>query len=198
VKRIASTLLLAVALVACGNKPPRLDRIALVAADVRTAAGEDVTAVTGHASRSLVGPSAVTLDQCKAVYRSEAKRSARYLVGFVNAADLLVASNEVVRYKSDGADESYRELRAANKHCAPRDGTADVAVTPPDRRLATRQLTWSFAQGQPDRAPVFAVSVYQWRGDVLYAVHVFRSDRIAAIRLARELAVRGKAKLYGS
>jgi hypothetical protein len=172
-----------------------LAKLVLTEDDVRAAGGEPVTVSVGPGSEALTGAQGTTLDQCASSYKSEALRTSRYQVGYLNPAGLLSASNELVHYKKGGAAASYDELTAAVKHCTPSTGTSGFRLDPSNSRLLAQQVAFSVKVTQPQGPTVYQVSIYQYRGDVLDVVYVFRPQRDQARAIADRLAERARAIL---
>lgn len=182
--------LVAIALVvgACNfGKSADLTKLVLTASQVSGAGGEPVSISAGPSSRALGGPSGATLDQCAPSFPSEALRKARYQVAYVDVTGRIIASNEVVRYKPDGATQSYRELTAALQHCAPQNGATEFATATSDPSLLARQAAFTFRVPQAG-APVYEAAIYQYRNDALDVTYAFRATSADALNAARAMA----------
>jgi hypothetical protein len=167
-----------------------LSGFALTDAQVNSAEPQfNVTAKPVAGATSLTGPQGSTLDACGTTYSSEALRSQRLQIDYV-AKDRVLDSNEVVRYQSAAAaTQAYQELKAAVANCKPwtMDGTT---AEPADPSLVADQVVISgrVPQQRADLPSVFACFTYQFQGDLLSAVYVFRDARDQAVHDCESLA----------
>ena len=185
----------ALAVGACGSgKSSNLTKLVLTAQEASRAGAQPVSLSTGPGSRILTGAGSTTLDQCAPSYASEGARKARYQVAYVEAAGRVAASNEVVRYTSGGASQSYQELTAALQHCAPQNGATEFEVAARNGDLLSKQAAFSFRVAQAG-APVYEAAVYQYNGDLLDVTYAFRPDRATALTAANAMAKVARHKI---
>jgi len=146
----------------------------------------------------------VTLDLCRFAYTSEALRTARAQVNFVDPSiGKVAASEELVRYSPGGTGRAFTELRTALSSCPASYQTAGsstvtishVTVGPIDQRLLPSQLAVSVMVSLPDRTTAWSVSVYQFAGDEMAAIYTGRPDQAQAINEALTLASIAAARL---
>jgi hypothetical protein len=164
--------------------------LALTAAQIESADPEQqVTEEDAPGATSLSGPQGVTLDDCGTTYPSEALRSARLQENFL-AGQRVADSNEVVRYNSAAAaTQAYQELKAAVANCKPWT-MSGTTLQPPDPSLLDQQVLISgqVPQTRADLPPVYACFAYQFLGDMLSAVYVFRDAQDQAVHDCRTIA----------
>jgi len=172
-----------------------LDAVVLKPADVGPAA----ISRTIQGGQEVAGQ--VTLDLCNAAYASEALRTARLQVAFLDGAGHVGASNEIVSYRPGGTRRAYRELTAAAGRCpgSYRERGATVShirFGPHVRRLGARQLVVSVLFSEtsgPGHA--WSAAVYQFRENLFSGVYAFGGTRRAALRLALRLGAMSAARL---
>jgi hypothetical protein len=150
--------------------------------------------VPSEASTALQGPAGVTLTACGGSFPSEAQRTQRVQVDYVdNSQHRIGATNEVVRYSSAAiATQAFQELKAAVANCAHPWTLSDMRQEPAGTSLAAQQviLSGQMPAQTGNAGPVFGCFVYQFRGDLLSGVYVYRGSRDAAVSAA---GVLGKA-----
>lgn len=181
------------------SSPPALDAQLVPAAQV----GPGIRVEQVQGGHSVAGQ--VTLDLCRSTYPSEAMRTARVQVNFVDPSigGRVAASEELVRYAPGGAGRAFTELRTATSQCPASYQTAGTApvtishvtVEPTDARLVPSQVTVSMMVAIPGGGTVWSASVYQFAGDQLTAIYTGRPDRATAVGEARALAVLAAARL---
>ncbi|MFL5798110.1 MAG: hypothetical protein ACJ77A_09275 [Actinomycetota bacterium] len=140
--------------------------------------------------RSLSQP---TLDLCGATYRSESLRTDRIQVLYTDPGGHIFLSNEVVSYRSHGAEQAYRELRSLVGHCPtpyPISGgnATRVRFGPRDPRLLERQFVATALFSSP-QGRVWSGAVYQFLGEDFSGVYSYGPSRELALRLALRVAV---------
>jgi len=125
-----------------------------------------------------------TLDLCNGNYASERRRAARLQVVYARTGQRqVVASEEVVRYESGGADAAYRELRAVARSCThtfslPGGGHASgLRIEPKDPALPVRQLVVSFKLMAPGQPPVYTAGAFMYQRDLFTGAYVFAGSR---------------------
>jgi hypothetical protein len=156
------------------------------------------------AATGLRGPHNGTLaGTCgKAASPSDAQRVARRQTYYIQDGHLS-ASNEVVRYRTGGAEQAYREIRAAVASCpsAYKMGrgsrASHVKALAAQGGLLSKQASQSFHETQPGAPAFWEITIYQFDGDYLSAVYVdnfrYGEARSTANKLARDAAAKLRA-----
>lgn len=174
---------------------PSLESLVLKARDIGSGASEEPF----PGGNRVQGQ--VTLDLCEGSFPSEALRTGRLQVAFLDGGRRIVVSNEVVSYRAGGARQAYEEVRAVARRCPStfqvRDATAsNLRMEARDSRLVSRQLTvsalFSAASGTGE---VWTTAVYQFDGNRLSGVYVYGRNRAPVLRLARRLAAISAGRL---
>lgn len=207
-RRVMAVTVGAVALVGCGSSGSSspspsssstsasssvsspLSGLALTAAQVTAAdPGQPATAEPAGGATALSGPQGVTLDACGTTYPSEALRTQRLQLNYMTDGHVS-ASNEVVRYQSAAAaTQAFSELTAAIANCKPWT-MSNMTQVPADAALVSQQVIISGdvpsnLAGHPAISACFA---YQFHGDLLSAVYVYRLTHQDAERAAEAMA----------
>jgi hypothetical protein len=146
-----------------------------------------------------------TLDLCNGNYASERRRTERLQVLYVKTGQRqTIASEEVVRYESGGADAAYRELRAVARGCThkvplPGGGHASgLRIEPEDRALPVRQLMVSFKVTAPGQPPVYTAGAFLYQRHLFTGAYVFAGSRSDARRELATFATAVAGKLITS
>lgn len=181
-----------------GGGPRSVTALMLSTKDVTFATEEPVHAVSNANSTSLTGAAGATLDQCAKNFPSEQLRQARDQIAFLNPAGLVSASNEVVRYKAGGASKSLAEIGAAAAHCQLNGPSSEFELGGHYDGLLAKQVAFSYKQTPPNLPATYEAAIYQYRGDVLDAVYVYRPVRADALRVAVAVASQARHKLEAS
>jgi hypothetical protein len=141
----------------------------------------------------LTGKNAATLDLCRAHYPSEAKRTARDQVDYLDiGAGTNIASEEAVTYSAGGAAAAYTEVTRAAKACPKTvaEGSATVSkvtIAPVSSALVASQLT--ITQRVTSRQPTFwSAAIYQYDGNTFIGIYTYLPTRSTALRYASSLA----------
>jgi hypothetical protein len=150
----------------------------------------------------------VTLDLCGQVFPSEKLRIARLQVGYLDAGNHPLLSNEVVRYRPGGAAQAMRELQHVATHCPKGPVTGPVHGVGPIRyrltRVTDRRLLKPYlaviehgtGKTNGHRVNFTAFGVYQIRKNVLSAIYTTGEGSIQAQRrLGLRAAVKSEARL---
>jgi hypothetical protein len=176
----------------------------LTAADVSSVGPAVVERLYAHGTE-VSGPQAATLDECGASFASESLREARIQVAFLSPVSpnpSAQASNEVVRYRGNGAALAQRELANALRACpktvteGPTTFTA-LQVLPHDDRLLPNSLL-AVQQAQSKAGATWIATSFQWDGDLFSGVYVYRSSRSAALRVDRALSLLAAQRLQSA
>jgi hypothetical protein len=149
----------------------------------------------------------VTLDFCNLSYPSESLRSARLQVVYTAKAGQPGASNEIVTYRSGGAQQALREVKRASTTCP----NGPVANAPSGVKDLVRQsrvvsdphlLPGSIAILETDSAVVkgkhvteYSMAVYQVRGNVLSGVYGHGTSVAVVEKLTLHAAQQSAANL---
>lgn len=203
-KRSVMVLGIVVGIVAC---------LPLAEASGRPAEGVAVKPVTEIALRaSEVGPGyrarvipggrkvkgQVTLDLCGFRYPSDALRTSRIQMVYQHPRDPLILSNEVVRYRGNGARQAIGELEWAVAHCPKGNSLSRIY----DPRLGLLSVAvanhFSATQKNGKRVRVGVVMVYMVQGNTLSAVYVYRGTTASRKRFGLRAAVISVNKLRQS
>lgn len=148
--------------------------------------------------RAVDPDNGVTLDFCNYDYKSEALRSQRVQVQYVNGNP--EASNEFVRYRSGGAASAFAELKKAVASCPPSfqegDGTAShIEQIQAAKGLATNHVVLTFSvttSGFGGAQTLWTTAVYQFDGDFFSGLYVYGVDKAqvqqSALRLGTQAA----------
>jgi hypothetical protein len=134
----------------------------------------------------------VTLDLCGFYFPSEQLRLARLQVAYRKSGSGLALSNEVVRYKPGGAQQSLREVAHAASHCPRGPVASNVTGVPPltyrianiagehllPGNVALRVHFTGTFKGKT--VAETAIVVYQAKGNVLSGVYTNGSGAVAA------------------
>ena len=137
----------------------------------------------GHGARGYV-----TLDLCGFAFPSESLRTDRLQVNYVHAGKVVQASNEVVTYRTGGAQQALREVTRAARHCPRGPVGSNVKGVPPltyriseipDARLLPQHLALNIhysgtIKGKHSEGTVIAV--YQVRRDALSGVYAYEGS----------------------
>lgn len=193
--RTAGATIAGIVLVGCGSPgAPKLDQVVLKGSQVGPgyvlAQRPDGHQVTNY----------VTLDLCGFRFPSELLRAARLQVNYVHPAPADYVSNEVVTYRSTGAQQAMRELNYAASNCPTTPVSGPVADVGPvsyrltrltDGKLAPGSLAFEIKEsgsinGRDQSATTFAV--YQTHGSTLSAVYAAGPDPAAVQALVLHAA----------
>ena len=135
----------------------------------------------------------VTLDLCKAMYTSEAMRTARAQVNYVDPSiNRVAASQEVVQYATGGTGRAYTELKAAIARCPASyqvgggspTTISHVTLEAAYPRLLPSQLTVSQMVSFADGTSAWSVSLYQFDGNDMSAIYTGRPQKDQALNEA--------------
>jgi hypothetical protein len=149
----------------------------------------------------------VSLDLCGFRYLSEDLRTARLQLAYTRPGSPLQLSNEVVRYKGDGAQIAYGELALAAATCPRRPvqspvqgvGALTWRLTPiKDSRLLPTSVAVAAEVSrrfQGKRQVRTGVLVYQVHGNVLSAVYTYGGTLAAQKRFGLNAAAKSAANL---
>jgi hypothetical protein len=152
----------------------------------------------------------VSLDLCGFRYLSEDLRTARLQLSYSRPGSPLRLSNEVVRYRGDGAQIAFGELALAAATCPRRPvqspvqgvGALTWRLTPiKDPRLLPSSVALVARvsrQYQGKRQAVEGILVYQVQGNVLSAVYTFGGTLAAQKRFGLNAAAKSAANLRRS
>jgi hypothetical protein len=152
-----------------------------------------------HGGTTVAGQ--VTLDLCGGGYASEQLRTARRQTALKKGR--IVLSNEVVRYRDDGAAQAYSELKARAAHCPshpvvmPEAGSPRVKFTIQPLRSIYGLVKDTVAvriTAAADGRVEHGVGVYQFAGTWLAAVYSFQADA-ATLRAVTQVAEIEAARL---
>ena len=203
-------VLLGVALTGCdpgsgssSTTQPPLTPDALLVTPAEVGPGIAVQQIAG--GHSVAGQ--VTLDLCRATYTSEAMRTARAQVNYLDPLiNKVAASQEVVLYSTGGAGRAYTELKAAIAHCpvsypvggSPPTTISHVTLEAPDRRLLPSQLMVSEMVSFGDGTSAWSVSLYQFERDEMTAIYTGRPQKDQALSEALVLGRLAAARLVAA
>lgn len=136
----------------------------------------------------------VTLDLCGFRYPSDALRTSRIQMDYQHPRDPLVLSNEVVRYRGNGARQAIGELEWAAAHCP--KGNKLTRIYDPRLPLLSVAVANQFSGMRNGKRVVGGVLlVYQVHGNVLSAVYTYRGTAAARKRFGMRAAAVSANKL---
>jgi hypothetical protein len=139
----------------------------------------------------------VTLDLCGFRYPSDALRASRIQMLYQHPREVLVLSNEVVRYRGTGAQQALSELEFALTRCV---SPWKVTRVRDPRLLPSSVAVVARISGTRNGKPVVdeVLFVYQVRGNVLSAVYAYRGTSAARKRFGLRAAALSANKLRRS
>lgn len=139
----------------------------------------------------------VTLDLCGFRYPSDALRTSRIQMVYQHPRDPLVLSNEVVRYRGNGARQAIGELEWAAAHC-PKGNKITRMYDPRLPLLSVAVANQFSAMRNGKRVVAGVLLVYQVHGNVLSAVYVYGGTAATRKRFGLGAAAVSASKLRRS
>ena len=139
----------------------------------------------------------VTLDLCGFRYPSDALRTSRIQMLYLHPRDPLALSNEVVRYRGNGARQAIGELEWAATHCP--KGNKITRIYDPRLPLLSVAVANQFSVMRNGKRVVSGVlMVYQVHGNTLSAVYTYRGTAATRKRFGMHAAALSATKLSRS
>ena len=158
--------------------------------------GPAVTEVLGLNGQGLTD---LTLDLCGKNYPSDNKRADRLQVSYVMNGGTIAESNEIVKYQPGGAALAFAELThttCPKQFTEPNnDVVAHTTISRGGAGLLAMSVIVTATIEQHAGGPIGAASIYQFDGDYLDGVYVFRATVDEALHDALAYATLSATKL---